>query len=88
MKKSIILISIFFFVFAMSSCKKKKVTPEISLPSISKEGKNTFGFMFGNEVWLPGNFVSLGYPSLSGSYASGYGINMICRRVSPIASTS
>lgn len=88
MKKSIILISIFFVVLAMSSCKKKKTTPVPSLPPISQEGKNTFGFMFGNEVWVPGNFISLGYPSLSGSFTSGYGINMICRRISPIASTS
>lgn len=88
MKKSIILISIFFAVLAMSSCKKKKITSETSLPPISQEGKNTFGFMLGNEVWVPGNFISLGYPSLSASYTTVYGINMVCRRISPIASTS
>jgi hypothetical protein len=67
---------------SMYSCKKRRqVKPQ--LPAITQEGKNTFGYMFGNEFWLPANSITLAYPNLSARYTPESGLMIECRRQNP-----
>jgi hypothetical protein len=83
MKRSIILFLISCSLLTTVSCKKKKIIlPEPTLPAVTQEGLNTFGFMFGKEVWIP-NLLS---STLSANYAmhsDGLKLNFLCRRKSP-----
>lgn len=79
-------IKLLFFLglvfLSLYSCKKRKqIKPE--LPAITLEGKNTFGCMFNNELWLPGNYITLAYPPLSGRYTPESELMIVCRRISP-----
>ncbi len=47
-----ILLTLSCFVLLFNSCKKKD-HQKIELPPITMEGKNTFGFMVDNTIWLP-----------------------------------
>lgn len=59
-----LLIICFTMASTLGSCKRyKKTTSEIEqeqLPAATQEGKNTFGCMLNDEVWLPKNYNPYG----------------------------
>ncbi|RZJ19048.1 MAG: hypothetical protein EON51_17115 [Acinetobacter sp.] len=85
--KNLALIMLTSCLFALAlSCRKLNPynpNPAPVLPPISAEGRNTFGFMFGNEVWAP-NFYSAS-AILYASYSSMNGgprLSIVCLRKS------
>lgn len=71
-KLLLILFSAYSLIFALS-CKKLVIydpDAEPVLPVISADGRNTFGLMFGNEVWVP-HLSSL--PALSANFGAPFG---------------
>ncbi len=85
MKKLILLIIASCLLCTVISCGKIDVyepNAPATLPPISAEGRNTFGFMFGNEVWTP-NLYTTSFPTLSADYSTtgtAPGLNITCRR--------
>lgn len=81
MKKNLLILLTACCLMSAFSCKKKFYDPDAPplLPEISSEGRHTFGFMFGKDVWVP-NFSSL--PALSANYSASSGkprLYIICR---------
>lgn len=58
------LIICFTIASIVSSCKRDKKTTNVveqeQLPAATQEGKNIFGCMLNDEVWLPKNYNTLG----------------------------
>lgn len=76
----LILLALLSSLCLFSCSKKKDIRPE--LPPITQEGKNTFGCMFGNEIWLPGKHLSTS--SLDVRYSVENGFRIYCGRNSPL----
>jgi hypothetical protein len=92
MKRLIILFLISCSLLTITSCKKKNIIiPEPTLPAVTQEGLNTFGFMFGKELWIPLSglaAINPGFPALSAKYSthtSGLVLEFECRRQSPVS---
>ncbi|MBD3748440.1 MAG: hypothetical protein IE931_02990 [Sphingobacteriales bacterium] len=51
----LLLLAFSFLLFSGMKCKKDSTSfnTKDQLPAITKEGKNTFGFLLNGEVWLP-----------------------------------
>lgn len=72
MKNHLLILLTACCLISALSCKKKVYDPVAPplLPEISSDGRNSFGLMFGNEVWVKG--FSL-YPTLTANYGSPFG---------------
>ncbi|RZJ56647.1 MAG: hypothetical protein EOO45_28525 [Flavobacterium sp.] len=88
MKKITLILLTIFFAVTFTSCRKLDgydPSPEPVLPVVSSEGRNTFGFMFGSEVWTH-NVYTTSLPILSSTYSTSVSSStlvMVCRRKSP-----
>jgi len=72
------ILSHLFVLLLLTSCSKEKQENEI-LPPATREGKNTFGFLLNDEVWVKKNEVTL-YPVLTAGYVENFGFSISCRR--------
>ncbi|TZF85785.1 hypothetical protein FW774_01560 (plasmid) [Pedobacter sp. BS3] len=74
-----ILLGCCFLLFTNMKCKKDKNSLN-TLPPITTEGKDTFGCMFGNELWLRAYTLTIGYPDLDAHFTEEGGLYIVCSR--------
>lgn len=90
MKKIIIWMILASPLFMGVSCKKLKFDfSKQIMPPITQQGLNTFGFMFGKEMWVPRPF-SFTFPSLKATYrlkGNDRILKITCSRTSSVLSS-
>ncbi|SIR50436.1 DUF6252 family protein [Pontibacter lucknowensis] len=72
MKATVLPFLLLFTLLSIGSCKKRDVNPKDVLPAATMEGKNTFGAMVNDKVWLPKGRPSTFQPNLQLIYDPGY----------------
>lgn len=82
MKKLFILFLIALISCTFYSCKKNvNVRVVEKLPEVTQDGRHTFGFMFGDEVWIP--FRTEGLSANFGTISS---LQLLCKRENVLGS--